>query len=491
MTKSEIRLIQRKYIKAQARIIQSRNDFWMFCRTLSPRFYTRGNHHLIYLCDTLENLYFGKLKKPDGTPFKKLMINMPPQHGKTRTLIHFCQWVLGRDNEERIILGSYNDDTASDFSRYTRDGIETQKNLNEIVYRDIFSETKIKQGNAAFKKWALEGQHFNYLGAGIHGSITSKGGTILIIDDPIKGAEEAFNENHLEKVYRWYTGTFLSRVAAKAGEPLEIICMTRWSKNDLCGRILHSDPDDWYKITMKAYDPEKDEMLCPSLLGKKRYASLQKVMVPEILEANYNQEPIDIKGRLYKSFKTYTDVPRDNQSQILFEQVANYTDTADEGSHYLCSINFGIYRGEAYVLDVLYSKDGMEITEAQTADMLVNGKVNQAHIESNNGGRGFARNVERLIWERHHTKSVNVKWFHQSGNKKSRILSNSSFVQEHIYFPSNWADKWPEFYRDLSSYQKEGKNKYDDGPDTITGIAETINNIQDWSGVGAIASKRG
>ena len=91
-------------------------------------------------------------------------------------------------------------------------------------------------------------------------------------------------------------------------------------------------------------------------------------------------------------------------------------------------------------------------------------------IESNNGGRGFARNVTRIITE----KGIRsyVKWFHQSENKKARILTQASTIQKYVLFPEGWADKWPAFYEAVINYQKEGKNKHDDAPDTLTGLVE-------------------
>ena len=158
-------------------------------------------------------------------------------------------------------------------------------------------------------------------------------------------------------------------------------------------------------------------------------------MGAEIASANYQQEPIDTKGRLYSGFKTYDSLPKS------FDRIASYTDTADTGSDYLCSINYGVYHGEAYVLDVLYTKDAMEITEPATARLLFDGNVNAADIESNNG---------------------------------ARILSNSTWVMEHIYVPANWRDRFPEFYDAMNRYQKEGKNAHDDAPDAVTGIAEKL-----------------
>ena len=48
----------------------------------------------------------------------------------------------------------------------------------------------------------------------------------------------------------------------------------------------------------------------------------------------------------------------------------------------------------------------------------------------------------------------------------------------HIYFPKNWQDRWKEFAKAILSYQKEGKNKHDDGPDALTGVAEFMNSVQ-------------
>ena len=114
----------------------------------------------------------------------------------------------------------------------------------------------------------------------------------------------------------------------------------------------------------------------------------------------------------------------------------------------------------------------MEVTETGVARTLYENNVNIVDIESNNGGRGFARSVERILKEVFKSNKTKVKWFHQSKNKVARILSNSTWVMEHIYFPTNWRDKWPEYYKAMVSYQREGKNKHDDAPDATTGVAE-------------------
>ncbi|MEW6507197.1 MAG: phage terminase large subunit [Bacteroidota bacterium] len=473
--------------------IQSGIDsLWNYCHLKEPSYYTDDKIYLKNLVNTLQAFYEGRIIKYDASDdwqivattegleniivCKKIMINIPPRFGKSRSLINFCQWIFGKNQTERIIECSYNDDAAGDFAKFTRDGIQEQRiSESGFVFSDFFPKVKIKHGSSSYYKWALEGQFFNYLGAGIGGSITGKGGSILIIDDPIKLAEEAFNQERLEKIWTWYTGTFLSRGDAEGREPFEIIVMTRWAENDLCGRILNSDEaPEWYIFKLEAYNKQTDLMLCEKVLSRERYFSLSKKMVHEIFRANYHQEPIDLQGKLYQSFKTYIDTPKDENGKSLFEGLKNYTDTADEGDDYLCSICYGVYKGSAYILDVLYTQAPMEETEPATAKMLFDNKVREAQIESNNGGRGFARNVERLLWENHKTKSCFIKWFHQSQNKMARIFTNSSTVQNNVFFPINWKDKWPDYYNAMVSYQKGKKNLHDDAPDATTGVAESI-----------------
>ena len=145
----------------------------------------------------------------------------------------------------------------------------------------------------------------------------------------------------------------------------------------------------------------------------------------------------------------------------------------------MCSICYGMYNDCYYILDVLYTKDAMDITEPATARMLTEHHVGCAIIESNNGGRGFARNVEkecRDLGNRH----TCIESFYQSNNKVARILSNSTSVMNNIYFPVNWMDKWPDFHTAITKYQKEGKNDHDDAPDALTGVYENPEPIGQW-----------
>lgn len=474
-------------IEREQLIRKCRKSLWAFNCVIAPDFYKADRWHLVLLSWVLQYLYERKLTKErfrsivnmpmipqwfrdtidwdsikDRKVYKSLMINMPPRHGKSRELVNFCDWILGRSLKNRIITVSYNTDLASSMSRYVRDGIMKMKvNPMDIVYSDIFPNTRIAKGNAGFMKWALEGSFFNYLGTGLEGTITGIGGNCTIIDDPVKNANEAYNDNVLQGIYDWYTGTFLSRQEEEGQGSINIINHTRWSTKDLCGRILNNPEmcDDWLVLSIPVW--YKGEMLCPDILSYEKCKKLAGSMDTNIFNANYLQVPMDVEGRLFTKLKTYDTLPEGTEGCIA------YCDTADEGTDYLACIIGYIKDGEGYITDIYFTQDNMEVTEPELAKKLYENKVNNAKIESNNGGKGFARNVEKIIWDKYHTKQVNISWFHQTENKMARILTGSTFIINHVYFPKNWDKKYPEFYAAVMGFSKEGKNKHDDGVEAL------------------------
>ena len=438
-------------IKKQARLELARRDFFEYCKLTASDFYEEERNFLKDLCYQLQDFY-----KSDE---KVCVINMPPRHGKSRTAGKFVEWILGTNPNEKIMTGSYNEDLSSSFAKSVRDTIASAKTEGVIVYNDIFPNTKIKDGEATQKKWALAGSKVsNYLATSPTGTATGFGCTIMI-DDLIKNAKEAYNENTLKNHIDWFNNTMLSRT--ENGFKL-IIIMTRWSSNDLAGYILENYPNVRH-INYKAVQ-EDGSMLCEDVLSKEDYEFKTKNMNKDIIYANYQQEPIDVKNRLYTTFKTYEKLPSAHY-------IMNYTDTADEGEDYLCSIDYQMYNNEYYILDVIYTQESMEITEPAVAKMLTKDNVGNANIESNNGGRGFARNVQKELKQLKNTHTK-VNWFHQSENKIARILSNSTGVMNNIYFPINWEDRWPEFAKHIKHYVRTGKNEHDDAEDCLTGVYE-------------------
>ena len=444
-----------------AKIELARREFFFYCHLKAPDFYREDRKYLVDLCTDFQEF----MESDDEV----MVLNLPPRHGKSRTAGLFVEWVLGNDQTAKVMTGSYNETLSTMFSKNVRNDIMEEKaDENRIIFSDIFPGVRIKRGDGAMNLWSLESGYNNYLATSPTGTATGFGASLLIIDDLIKNAEEANNELTKEKHWTWFTDTMLSRL--EEGGKI-IIIMTRWASDDLAGRALEHFREAGAKVRHISMKALRDDgtMLCPEVLSRKSYEAKIKAMGADIASANYQQEPIDLKGRLYTSFKTYSgELPQ-------FKEIRNYTDTADTGEDYLCSINYGVtFANEAYILDVLYTKDPMEVTEPATARMLLEGQVNVADIESNNGGRSFARSIERVLKEILGSNRTVIRWFAQTKNKQARIYSNSAWVMQHVYYPEDWKNRWPEYHNAMIKYQREGKNKHDDAPDATTGVAEKI-----------------
>lgn len=435
----------------------ARIDFWSFCCLMMPKFYRKERTYLRNLCDELQD-FVKKSKK------HFLVVNLPPRHGKSLTAQLFTAWLFGLNNQTKVMTASYNEKLSTTFARNVRNLIQSEKVDSHLVYSDIFPYTKIKYGEAQAQMWALsDSNEINYLATSPTSTATGFGAHFLLVDDVIKSAEDAYNENTLDSHWEWFNNTFLSRTE----NPWKIIIiMTRWAEEDLAGRVLRSFGDDVEHITHKAVQDD-GSMLCDDVLSREDYEAKTKEMNLDIVEANYNQKPIDVSGRLYSEFKEWEKLPSS-------AEVINFTDTADTGEDFLCSIDGVIYQNEFYITDLVFTDEPMETTENKVAELLHDDKATTARIESNNGGRGFARNVEKILIERYGSNRCDIKAIPQTHNKESRILASSAWVQKHIYMPFGWKNRFPDFYRQVMSYQRKGKNNHDDAVDVLASIYEYV-----------------
>ena len=429
--------------------------------------------------------YYRILQMFAEAKIRRLIVTMPPQHGKSvgsTTLLP--AYILGLDPDLRVAIASYSASLANKFNRRVQRIIESKE------YTELFPQTTIKQGGkpANYIRTADEveiiGRRGELLSVGREGALTGNRVDVFILDDLYKDAMEAYSPVVRENCWEWYTSVVKTRMHNNSRE---LIVFTRWHEEDLIGTLRqreqvcdirrwsdveHIGADVWVALNFEALmtaeaseiDPrEQGEALWPdrqsaSLLEAKRRLDAVR------FESMYQGRPSSRGGLLYgDGFREWDTLPRD------IVRYANYTDTADMGDDYLCSLCYAVDSdGVIYITDAVYSREPMELTELAVARMLQESNTRTALVESNNGGRGFARAVGRL------TPRVRVNWFHQSGNKEARILSNSATVQHLIRFPRGWAQRWPELYAHLTTYRREFySNRWHDAADVVTGIVET------------------
>ena len=437
--------------------------------------------------------YYGLLQLFFLGKIPRLIVSVPPQHGKSEgSSRRGIAWCLGQFPQKKIALVSYNHPFASKFNR------DVQRIIDDPKYRGIFPNTAINGKNVVtVSSWLRNSEEFEIVNntgglktIGVGGGLTGNTVDLLVMDDLYKDYADATSPTISERVWEWYTTVAKTRLHNNSQE---LIVFTRWSENDLVGRLeeqglVHTlkqgeDPleiaknmpkDHFLKINFEALKESEPNELDPREYGEalwdvkhdaEKLNATRKLDVPKF-EALYQGNPKSKEGLLYgEGFKTYQKAPSG--------QTYNYTDTADTGSDFLCSISYVVNNGYAYITDVVYDDRKNEITEPIVAQSLWQNNVDICHIESNNGGRAFSRNIERMSRELGNGR-LQMKPFTQSKNKIARILSNSSNVINHVLMPEGWESRHKKFHKDVTGFLAKGKNAHDDAPDTLTGIYEKM-----------------
>lgn len=466
-------------------VLQSTLNFtrYFFKENYSKKFII-GEHHR-KICEALDKVIKGEITR--------LIINIAPRYGKTEIAVkNFIAYGLALNAAAKFIHLSYSDDLARDNSR------EVQNTVKLEQYQELF---EARLDSESTKKW------YTTAGGGLYavssgGQVTGFGaGRVedeaeddenksinefipyhdsefsgaIIIDDPIK-PDDALSDQKREAVNNKFETTIRNRVNSRK-TPI-IIIMQRLHQNDLCGYLQKlegiagvDDGGEWTVIEFPClYTDEngEEQALWPH---KHTVEELKHMRVknPFVFETQYQMNPKPKEGLMYdRPFRTYTMGVVPYSFKMLRK---NYTDVADTGNDYLCSINYTESESAMYVEDVLFTQKSQEYTEPKHAEMLAKHDTEIAHIESNNGGRSYGRNVEtqtRVL------KNLTTEFdcFFQSGNKDVRIFTRANEVMNMIYFPQGWEQLWPEFYNHVTTYMKVGKNKFDDGVDVLTGMVE-------------------
>lgn len=446
---------------------------YIFKKKTGNRFIV-GDHHRI-ICEALDKVISGEIKR--------LIINIAPRYGKTELAVkNFISYGLALNPKSKFIHLSYSDDLVLDSSK------EINNTIRSDYFQKLFPESVTDSTNS--KKW------YTNAGGGLYavssaGQVTGFGaGQVenpdkeeekdindfmpawdtkfagaIIIDDPIK-PEDALSETIRERVNNRFETTIRNRVNSR-NTPI-IIIMQRLHEHDLCGYLQEIEPDDWTVVSLPCIQHDENGKEKALWEFKHTVEELHKIESANsfVFDTQYMQNPTPIEGLMYREFQTYEIIPHYKDSENK-----NYTDTADTGNDYLCSICYVDTPVGNYVTDVLYTKKPMEYTEPKTAEMLTKNNTDWADVESNNGGRGFARNVSKQCREINNTKTF-VNWFCQTENKQVRIFTKSADVNNMTFFPKGWEKKWPEFHVAITKYRKEGGNSHDDAPDALTGCFE-------------------
>ena len=272
---------------------KARAGLLAFTEYTNPAYVAAPHHRLI--AEKLEAVERGEIKR--------LMIAMPPRHGKSELASRrFPAWFMGRNADKQIIAASYNSDLANDFGR------EVRNIVNSPEFRTLFDVTLADDSKAA-NRWHTDTGGM-YVAAGVGTAITGRGADILLIDDPFKDREEADSEIRRQRVWDWYTSTAYTRLMPGGAV---IVINTRWHDDDLSGRLIYEqgNGDKWDVLSLPAIDAQ-DKALWPEWYPLERLEQIRSVLPARDWNALYQQNPIPDDGDYFKAdwFGEYETLPK-------------------------------------------------------------------------------------------------------------------------------------------------------------------------------------
>lgn len=201
------------------------------------------------------------VETPTGNAYDILIIETPPQHGKSMTVTEtFPSWYLGRHPDHRVIIASYNEEFAERFCRRNKEKVQLfGANLFHIKVGAINRSTEFELDY---------GTGGRLLSRGIMSGITGNPANLIVIDDPVKNMQEADSPTYRNRVWTEWQASIKSRL--QAGGKV-IVIMTPWHEDDLAARLLAAEKNvRLIKLPVEAQpgDPlgrEVGEPLCPEL----------------------------------------------------------------------------------------------------------------------------------------------------------------------------------------------------------------------------------
>lgn len=330
---------------ARARLI-------VFNKFLLPTF--EDPPHIIALASHLERVARREIRR--------LMIFMPPRHGKTEeTSIQFPAWYLGQYPQQQVIGASYSEPLAYNNSRACRDTITSDR------YQILWPHRLDAEGVTNWRIAGKQNKRPNFVAAGVGGALTGEGADIMIIDDPVKNYDDACSVIMRDRNWEWYRTVVRTRLQPNAAI---ILIMTRWHHDDLAGRLLRlskSDPmsSDWTTLVLPSEDPDGARQrpsgtltpytaLWPGRYPAEELANIRADLGSRQYSALYLQTPSDEEGSIIKRpwIRYYKEEPAKKQlecTDVIESWDMAFKDTSD--SSYVVGQVWGRIGSDKYLFD--------------------------------------------------------------------------------------------------------------------------------------------
>jgi hypothetical protein len=414
--------------------------------------------------------------------YDRLCISLPPGTGKTTLLKFFHSAIIGWFPEDYSLFCSH----SGDITRMYYDGVyQMIDDTIEYAWNEIFPGLKITSTNALMQQFNV-GSYKPFpslqttsIGANSSGKVRAN--KYLLSDDLIGNSEQALNKNYLDKIWRFYSVDAKQRktVDSDGKSCKEIMQATRWSNQDVIGRviILYQDDPRTKIISVPAVDPITGESNFNYAVGgfTKEFFADQELTMDEIsYKCLFMQEPIEREGLLFpgEKIQRYKELPKGTPELITAQ-----CDTKSSGTDFFVLPVFLKYGNLYYCIDCICSNStDYEAQYENSANILVNNKVMDCEFEGNNGGDRVANEVAKRVLEKGWI--CNISHPMTESNKEARIFQCSNWILQNIVFKDMEMYKPREPYGIMMSllaqYSATGKKQLDDVPDTFANFALRI-----------------
>lgn len=329
---------------------------------------------------------------------KRLMVFMPPRHGKSEFVSHyFPAWFLSSFPDKRIILTSYEATFAATWGRKVRNTLAEAK-------RQGHTEVELAPDSKAAASWNIRGRAGGMHTGGVGGALTGYGGDLLLIDDPVKNAAQAYSHTYRENAKEWYRSTFRTR--AEPGAAI-VVVVTRWHEDDLAGWLLRESGEEWEVISLPALAEENDPLGRPvgAALWPQRYdeaaLALSRTNVGSYWwAALYQQRPAPREGGMFKRhwFQIMeTLVPSQVQKWVRYWDKA----ATEGGGDWTVGVKMAKLVDGAYVITDVQrdqlSSSGVRQQVKQTSDLDGHEVPVAMEQEPGSAGKDVAEEFKRLL----------------------------------------------------------------------------------------------
>lgn len=478
-------------IVEQLHIRESRESFYAYRRYLHPKlkdgwFVRSISWHLQVFYD---DLIAGR--KP------KLAIEAPPQHGKSSAIVDFITWIAGKHPEFRTIYTSFSERLG------VRANLSCQRIYDSKKYKYIFPETRIATIGAKDQFGATRNRELleyidkdgYFRNTTVRGSITGESLDLGIIDDPLKGREQANSETIRDATWDWLTDDFMTRFSEDAGL---LMIMTRWHIDDPLSR-LKEQVGDGLKVVKYQAIAENDERhrnagdpLFPEHKSLQFLHSIKKTMATSSWLSLYQQNPQIMGGEIIKgSWFGYWNILPKLEYRMIYADTAQKTKERNDFSVFECWGKGD--DGKIYLLDILRGKwEAPELERRAVAfwnkhkaqDCFEMGRLRKMKVEDKSSGTGLIQGIKKKK-----ENPIPIDGIERVTDKYTRVLDVLGFIENGWVLIPEGAPFVNDFITECEAFTADDSHLHDDQIDPMVDaindmIGTGSSSINTWSRLG-------